>query len=177
MPLNWTPLTENDIKVFREKLPPAIVEVPIKPFQGSKKLHCFDNAKLYVQRHGGEVVLGWIFSHLEGLLIRRVGHAAVRLDDSTLLCVTPPEHPSISSHFFYADNSIISEIKNNRLPVKTIAIHKDPSIRAYAEIETLIHRYRIEGNEAAIAMTYYFNRKAFDHLEDDVLRVLNGIHE
>lgn len=50
---------------------------------------CYWNAHDYVQKHGGEVVYGWLFSVWPGCYIDAMHHAVIRNSDGNLVDITP----------------------------------------------------------------------------------------
>lgn len=93
------------------------VSIPCVPHNYPLGL-CYWNAHDYTQKHGGEVVYGWLLSVWPGRYIDAMHHAVVRSSDGKLMDVTPQmsgyDHPDRS--VFLEDNSI------------KIDLHKKPNI-------------------------------------------------
>lgn len=109
-------------------------KIPVNPDAGALPRNCLNNVNSYIEKHGGRVQLGWIFSCLGNIAIKMTAHAVVRLPDNSLICVTPNEYRS-GLLKFAPDNSVEELIKDNFLPTKFVPLIDDQSLTDYIAIE------------------------------------------
>jgi HTH-type transcriptional repressor of NAD biosynthesis genes len=116
--------------------------IPIKPHENSAPLSCLDNVKKYIECHGGEVQLGWIFSILGNLALKLTAHAVVKQKDGSLLCVTPNAYRNDTLKFA-PDDSVSTLIQNDFLPLKFVPLVNDRVLNDYLDIEREQDSFRL----------------------------------
>lgn len=109
-------------------------KIPVTPNEGALPRNCLNNANSYIEKHGGSVQLGWIFSCLGNIAIKMTAHAVVKLPDNSLICVTPNEYRT-GLLKFAPDNSVKELINDNFLPTKFVQLIEDQSLTDYIAIE------------------------------------------
>ncbi|HII4380449.1 YecA family protein [Vibrio parahaemolyticus] len=109
-------------------------KIPVNPDADALPRNCLNNVNSYIEKHGGRVQLGWIFSCLGNIAIKMTAHAVVRLPDNSLICVTPNEYRS-GLLKFAPDNSVEELINDNFLPTKFVPLIDDQSLTDYIAIE------------------------------------------
>lgn len=118
-------------------------KIPIQPASDAKPSNCLNNVISYIQKHGGSVQLGWIFSCLGNISVKMTAHAVVKLSDNSLVCITPHEFRT-GILKFAPDNSIEDLIKNNFLPTKFVPLINDQSLSEYIDIEVQREQLRLD---------------------------------
>lgn len=118
-------------------------KIPALPERDAKPLNCLNNALSYIEKHGGSVQFGWIFSCLGNISIKMTAHAVVKKGDGSLVCVTPNEYRS-GLLMFAPDNSIENQIENNFLPTKFAPLIDDKSLSEYIAIEVEQDQLRLD---------------------------------
>ncbi|TQQ44389.1 hypothetical protein FLL65_17805 [Vibrio cholerae] len=111
-----------------------LVKIPVSPDVDALPRNCLNNVNSYIEKHGGSVQLGWIFSCLGNIAIKMTAHAVVKLPDRSLICVTPNEYRS-GLLKFAPDNLVSDMINNNFLPNRFVALIDDKSLKDYIGIE------------------------------------------
>ncbi|EGQ8673245.1 hypothetical protein NM119_003565 [Vibrio cholerae] len=111
-----------------------LVKIPVSPDVDALPRNCLNNVNSYIEKHGGSVQLGWIFSCLGNIAIKMTAHAVVKLPDRSLICVTPNEYRS-GLLKFAPDNLVSDMINNNFLPTRFVALIDDKSLKDYIGIE------------------------------------------
>ncbi|MEI8628751.1 YecA family protein [Vibrio sp. M60_M70] len=124
-------LSSDLLKKLRVK---DLVKIPVSPDVDALPKNCLNNVNSYIEKHGGCVQLGWIFSCLGNIAIKMTAHAVVKLPDNSLICVTPNEYRS-GLLKFAPDNSVENMINDNFLPTRFVALIDDQSLTNYIGIE------------------------------------------
>lgn len=86
----------------------SAVDVPIILEPYSKDAFCWFNVSEKIRIDGGEPVYGWMLVVYKELWIKALCHAVWKSANGTLIDVTPPQLPSLSSErsIFVADSSL-----------------------------------------------------------------------
>ncbi|EGR0551061.1 hypothetical protein FDM56_18840 [Vibrio cholerae] len=119
-----------------------LVKIPVSPDVDALPRNCLNNVNSYIEKHGGSVQLGWIFSCLGNIAIKMTAHAVVKLPDRSLICVTPNEYRS-GLLKFAPDNLVSDMINNNFLPTRFVALIDDKSLKDYIGIEVEQEQLRL----------------------------------
>ncbi|GHW88673.1 sec-C metal-binding protein [Vibrio cholerae] len=54
-----------------------LVKIPVSPDVDALPRNCLNNVNSYIEKHGGSVQLGWIFSCLGNIAIKMTAHAVM----------------------------------------------------------------------------------------------------
>ncbi|MEZ9111293.1 MULTISPECIES: hypothetical protein [Vibrio] len=119
--------------------------IDVKPEHNALPRNCLSNAKSYVERHGGQVQLGWIFACMGNIAIKMTAHAVVKLKNGSMLCVTPNEF-RVGKLKFAPDSSIEKLIRNGFLPTRFVALVNDDTLGQYLNIEKELDQLRLDNN-------------------------------
>jgi len=120
-------------------------KIKIKPDIKALPQNCLNNVVEHIQKNGGDIQFGWIFSCIGNIAIKMTAHAVVKQVDGSLVCVTPNEfHLNVLK--FAPDDSIINLIKNNFLPTRFVPLVNDPILEKYLEIEREQDQLRLDYN-------------------------------
>ncbi|EGR4210806.1 hypothetical protein DDN55_17730 [Vibrio cholerae] len=139
-----------------------LVKIPVSPDVDALPRNCLNNVNSYIEKHGGSVQLGWIFSCLGNIAIKMTAHAVVKLPDRSLICVTPNEYRS-GLLKFAPDNLVSDMINNNFLPTRFVALIDDKSLTDYIGIEVEQDQLRLnsKGIVAASDLQQFHIRASF----------------
>ncbi|HEA18686.1 MAG TPA: hypothetical protein ENH88_20005 [Pseudoalteromonas prydzensis] len=118
-------------------------KIPVQPEPDAKFLNCLDNVTSYIEKNGGSVQFGWIFSCLGNISIKMTAHAVVKTPDNSLVCVTPNEYRT-GLLKFAPDCSVENFIQNNFLPTKFVPLIDDQSLSEYIGIEAEQDKLRLD---------------------------------
>ncbi len=127
-----------------------LIKVRVSPDVAALPRNCLNNVNSYIERHGGSVQLGWIFSCLGNIAIKMTAHAVVKLPDNSLICVTPNEYRS-GLLKFAPDSSVEDLIHDNFLPTKFVALIDDQSLKDYIAIEVEQDQLRLNSKGVVAA--------------------------
>lgn len=117
---------------IRKKLGYVKIEkIKVKVETHSIKDECLNNVLEYLQTEQGEIQFGWKFSILGNVIIRAIGHAVLKNNIGTLICITPNDL-NLNEINFLPDNSIKSRIVNNYLPCKHVSLIDNNQVKACA---------------------------------------------
>lgn len=120
-------------------------EISVQPDPDAKPLNCLNNVISYIEKHGGNVQFGWIFSCLGNISIKMTAHAVVKMSDNSLLCVTPNENRT-GLLKFALDGTVENLIKNNFLPAKFVPLIDDRALSDYIGIEIEQEQLRLDSH-------------------------------
>lgn len=120
-------------------------KIPVQPDPEAKPLNCLNNVISYIEKHGGNVQFGWIFSCLGNIAIKMTAHAVVKMSDNSLVCVTPNEYRT-GLLKFAPDSSVKNLIKNNFLPSKFVQLIDDRALSEYIGIEVEQDQLRVNSH-------------------------------
>ncbi|WP_288985501.1 SEC-C metal-binding domain-containing protein [uncultured Pseudoalteromonas sp.] len=126
-------------------------KIPVHPEPSAKPLNCLNNVIAYIEKYGGSVQFGWIFSCLGNISIKMTAHAVVKMPDNSLVCVTPNEYRT-GLLKFAPDSSVETLIKHNFLPTKVVPLISDQSLSEYIAIEVEQDKLRME-NHGVVAQS------------------------
>ena len=118
-------------------------KIPVQPEPDAKFLNCLDNVTSYIEKNGGSVQFGWIFSCLGNISIKMTAHAVVKTPDNSLVCVTPNDYRT-GLLKFAPDCSVENFIQNNFLPTKFVPLIDDQSLSEYIGIEAEQDKLRLD---------------------------------
>lgn len=110
------PISANaEILAFCQQLVPEAepILVPIYLLSESRENECFDNVERYIQKYGGERILGWQLMRWANIMIEAQAHAIWRSPTGELLDISPCEQ---SSSLFLPDLNM----KYNGYPIGNI---------------------------------------------------------
>lgn len=131
-----------DKSILRKARINETVLVPIKPFKGALPQNCFNNVKVYINKFGGEVQLGWIFSIMGNIALKLTAHAVVKTKEQKFLCVTPNPYRKDKIRFS-PDNSVNALIVNNFLPQKLVPLINNKMLDNYVALERKMNDLRL----------------------------------
>lgn len=120
-------------------------EIAVQPDSDAKPLNCLKNVISYIEKHGGNVQFGWIFSCLGNISIKMTAHAVVKMSDNSMVCVTPNEYRT-GLLKFAPDSSVESLNKNNFLPAKFVPLIDDKSLSDYINLEIEQEQLRLDNH-------------------------------
>ena len=120
-------------------------KIPVQPDPDAKPLNCLNNVIAYIEKNGGNVQFGWIFSCLGNISIKMTAHAVVKICDNSLVCVTPNEYRT-GLLKFAPDSSVENLIKDNFLPTKFVPLIDDRSLSEYIGIEVEQDQLRLDSH-------------------------------
>ncbi|GAA0290527.1 hypothetical protein GCM10009128_06130 [Psychrosphaera haliotis] len=116
--------------------------VPIKPSSGALPQNCLNNVNTYIDRFGGEVQLGWIFSIMGNVALKLTAHAVVKTKEQKFICITPNLNRKDNVRFC-PDNGVSSLIVNNFLPQKLIPLISSKVLDEYLALEREMNDLRL----------------------------------
>ncbi|MCH2256010.1 MAG: SEC-C domain-containing protein [Alteromonas sp.] len=143
--LKYFDLPELNSEVLKKLGVKELRRIPVQPDPDAKSLNCLNNVISYIEKHGGEVQFGWIFSCLGNISIKMTAHAVVKMSDNSLICVTPNEYRT-GLLKFAPDSSVENLIKNNFLPTKFVPLIDDRSLSKYIDIEVEQDQLRLDSH-------------------------------
>lgn len=155
MNLQYFDLPELSSDVLKKLGVEELRKIPVQPDPDAKPLNCLNNVISYIEKHGGNVQFGWIFSCLGNISIKMTAHAVVEMSDNSLVCVTPNEYRA-GLLKFAPDRSIENLIENNFLPTKFVPLINDRSLSEYIGIEVEQDQLRL--NSKGIVTQSELNR-------------------
>lgn len=141
-------LSSDLLKKLRVK---DLRKIPVTPDTDALPRNCLNNVNSYIEKYGGSVQLGWIFSCLGNIAIKMTAHAVVKLPDNSLICVTPNEYRN-GLLKFAPDNSVEGLINDNFLPTKFVQLIEDQSLTDYIAIEVEHDQLRLN-NKGIVAVS------------------------
>lgn len=118
-------------------------KISVQPEPDAKPLNCLNNVTSYIEKHGGSVQFGWIFSCLGNISIKMTAHAVVKTPNNLLVCATPNEYRTGLLNFA-PDCSVENLIQNNFLPTKFVPLIDDQSLTEYIGIEVEQDKLRLD---------------------------------
>ena len=142
--------------------------IEVNPERDSLPRNCLNNTKSYIERHGGEIQLGWIFACMGNIAIKMTAHAVVKFKDDSLLCVTPNEF-RIGKLKFAPDNSIEKLIVNDFLPTRFVALVNDGTLEQYLNIEKEYDQLRLENKGIVTELELQNIREKASYLYPSIL--------
>lgn len=143
MNLQYFDLPELSSDVLKKLGVEELRKIPVQPDPDAKPLNCLNNVISYIEKHGGNVQFGWIFSCLGNISIKMTGHAVVEMSDNSLICVTPNEYRA-GLLKFAPDRSVENLIENNFLPTKFVPLISDRALSKYIGIEVEQDQLRLD---------------------------------
>jgi len=124
---------------------PKSVYVPLRPLDGVAANSCFEIVPDYVAKHGGERVIGWSIWEWPRVFIEAEFHAVWRQPNGTLLDITPKVFPM--PRILFLPDPVRTykgrQVNNIRKP-----LDRDPAIKRFCELYTLIYRELNKGELA-----------------------------
>lgn len=142
-------------KSFEPKIIPAsamaklglknVVDVPVQPELYSQSDYCFNNVKRYLESNDGSMMFGWITSIWGNLVLRLSAHVVVQKTDGNLVCVSPSALNAKKIKFL-PDPTIPNLIKNERMPIKHIALKEHALVQELLDLEAEIGDWHLSGN-------------------------------
>lgn len=118
------------------------VLVPIQPIKGALSQNCLNNVRAYIDKYGGEVQLGWIFSIMGNIALKLTAHAVVKTKEKKFLCVTPNPYRKGKIRFS-PDNAVNALIVNDCLPQKLVPLITDKMLGNYLALEREMNDLRL----------------------------------
>ncbi len=143
MNLQYFDLPELSSDVLKKLGVEELRKIPVQPDPDAKPLNCLNNVISYIEKHGGNVQFGWIFSCLGNISIKMTAHAVVEMSDNSLICVTPNEYRA-GLLKFAPDRSVENLIENNFLPTKFVPLINDRALSEYIGIEVEQDQLRLD---------------------------------
>ncbi|ACJ31425.1 hypothetical protein swp_4798 [Shewanella piezotolerans WP3] len=147
----------------------SVEQVKIDAVDGSKKLECFNNVKMFLKSTSWEIQLGWVFAQLGNIALKLNAHAVVKLPNGSFRCVTPSEHGA-SEINFAPDDSVASLIVNDRLPAKIYPLVSNKVVDQFVKLENFENKMRLENNKYAVA--YILDQKY--QISNQLIEVFNN---
>ena len=121
-----------------------VLDVPVRPVQDSMLNYCYNNVQRYLETNDGIVVFGWITSVWGNLVLKLTAHAVVQKPSGKLICISPSEM-NLRKLKFIPDPDISALIKNDRMPIKHIALIEHELVRNLLDIESEYEELHISG--------------------------------
>ena len=143
--MQYFDLAELSSEVLKKLGVEDLRKIPVQPESDAKPLNCLNNVISYIEKHGGNVQFGWIFSCLGNISMKMTAHAVVKMSDNSLVCITPNEYRTELLKFA-PDSSVENLIKNNLLPTKFVPLIDDQSLLEYIGIEIEQDQLRLDSH-------------------------------
>ena len=126
-------VSPNQQPIYLPAVPPELGELP---------LECFENSRLRAERHGGEIVHGWVIWEWPRVMIEGEFHAVWRQKDGHLVDVTPRKDAEKKILFLPQPSRAYEEMRVDNV---RSSLSSDPAVTEYIAAAEEFYRVRTRG--------------------------------
>lgn len=132
-----------------EQIVPGVTPlyVDVEPLQGAPANECFALVDAYVDRHGGERLLGWSLWEMPGLFVEAEFHAIWRSPNGSLVDIAPKSRPTARILFLPAAGA---EYKDRQVNNVRVPVAEDTEVERYLRIFDELFEFMNRGERAEL---------------------------